>query len=417
MKTSSTFILLLFLTIGKLPAQEFQLTFAGTGASTTVDTVKVENLAQGITLTLSGSDVLHFSTTSTGISPAFDNMNNTLRIYPNPTYGSSTVEFAANVSGPTNFELFDLVGKRIGSSQQLLDPGKHSFEVSGLNSGVYIIRISSQDYAFSGKLVSNAIASSAFKIKYIGNSQNLKKSVILKNASTEKVITYNIGDRLKITGISGIYRTIITDIPTQSKTITFAFVACTDADGNNYPVVQIGNQIWMAENLKTTKYNDGSILSNITDNNIWNNLQSGAYCWYENNISLKDTYGALYNWNAISTKKLAPIGWHVPTDAEWTTLTNYLGGEANAGNKLKETGAKHWKSPIATNETGFTALPCGFRDYKGTFQNIGSFGYWWSSSPASTMSVWYRLMYNNNSNVGRYYSNKSSGYAVRCVKD
>jgi len=144
----------------------------------------------------------------------------------------------------------------------------------------------------------------------------------------------------------------------------------TDQDGNVYKTVTIGTQTWMAENLRTTKYNDGTIIPNVIDGEEWTIQTTGVYCTYNNTFNT-DTivaYGHLYNWYTVNTGLLAPEGWHVPTDAEWTTLTDYLGGEDIAGAKLKETGITHWNRPNeleTTNETGFTALPGGYRNFIG----------------------------------------------------
>ena len=145
-----------------------------------------------------------------------------------------------------------------------------------------------------------------------------------------------------------------------------------DIDGNIYPVVKIGTQIWTTKNLATTKYRDGTSISGPTYSGAAWALATEAYCWYSDNYATYGTvYGALYNWYAVSdAKNIAPLGWHVATDAEWTTLTTYLGGESVAGGKLKEAGTSHWNTPNteATNETGFTSLPGGYRyDYNGTF--------------------------------------------------
>lgn len=198
--------------------------------------------------------------------------------------------------------------------------------------------------------------------------------------------------------------------------------AVTDIDGNVYKTVIIGTQVWMAENLKTTKYRDGSAIPNVIDSTEWANFSTGAYCNYENNANNSTTYGRLYNWYAVSdSRNIAPTGWHVPTDAEWTELTDYLGGESVAAGKLKETGLTHWLEPNegATNATGFTALPAGYRYFNGTFANVGSYGYWWSATEDynSTNRVYYRYMRFNNStlDVGKYV--KELGYSVRCVKD
>jgi uncharacterized protein (TIGR02145 family) len=198
----------------------------------------------------------------------------------------------------------------------------------------------------------------------------------------------------------------------------------TDIDGNVYHTVTIGTQVWMAENLKVTKYNDGTPIPLVTDDLPWYFLKTAAYCWYNNDAANKYIYGALYNWFAVNTGKLAPAGWHVPTDAEWTTLTTYLGGEIQTSNKLRETGIAHWQSPNtgATNASGFTALPAGQRRsdniFSGVFDTIGYSAYWWSSTHECCEVSWYRTVTPDNSfGLFRAAWNDYSGYSVRCLKD
>jgi uncharacterized protein (TIGR02145 family) len=416
----STLILLFILAIIKLQAQDYKISFAGTGASASVVTVKVENLTQGKSLTLNGTDVLRLMGTPTGISPVIDNSENTLRIYPNPTSGNSAIEFAVNAPGITTIELFDITGKKIGSMQNSLDVGAHSFKVSGLSSGIYNVKISSPAFSYSSKLVSNSTNNSGLKITYIGKHGNIDTPNKLKSAKTEKVMQYFAGDRLKYTGTSGILNTVQTDIPTQNHTITFTFIPCTDADGNNYSIVQIGSQIWMAENLKTTKYRNGDPIPNVTDNVARGGLTTGAYCNWGNDLSNANTYGRLYNWYAVSdNRNLAPTSWHVPTDSEWTTLTDFLGGAEVAGGKLKETGASHWHSPNtgATNETGFSAVPGGSSIFSGTFVSIGSEGARWSSTEGTTSGALDRTMDDNHSSMVRSGDSKRCGFSIRCLKD
>lgn len=195
----------------------------------------------------------------------------------------------------------------------------------------------------------------------------------------------------------------------------------TDIEGNSYKTVIIGTQVWMAENLKTTTYKDRTAIPLVTNITSWSKLTMPGYCWYNNTIANKDTYGALYNWHTVSTGNLCPTGWHVPTDAEWTVLTTYLGGDSVAGNKLRETGNNHWNSPNtgATNITGFTALPGGWRSGDGTFRFIGDIGYWWSSTEYLNFYALSLGMMLVTSNVERndygYY--KDYGFSVRCLKD
>jgi uncharacterized protein (TIGR02145 family) len=205
--------------------------------------------------------------------------------------------------------------------------------------------------------------------------------------------------------------------------ITFITEGVSDVDGNVYNTVTIGTQVWMQENLKTTKYNDGTEIPNVTDGATWSTLSTGAYCWYNNNAATyKETFGALYNWYVTASnnpKNVCPTGWHVPTDAEWTTLTTYLGGETVAGGKLKETGTTHWLTPNtgATNSSGFTALPGGNRLNDGSFDYIGQYGQWWSSTEYSDNYGWSRDMGYYFRTLDRAYYLKSSGYSVRCLKD
>jgi uncharacterized protein (TIGR02145 family) len=191
-----------------------------------------------------------------------------------------------------------------------------------------------------------------------------------------------------------------------------------DADGNVYSSITIGTQVWMKENLKTTHLNDNTPIPNVTDQAAWVALITQGYCWYNNDASnYKATYGALYNWNAVSSGKLCPTGWHVPTDGDWTTLKTFLGGYSVAGGKLKESGTSHWSSPNtgATNITGFTALPGGRRTDLGVFDAIGYFGKWWSFTGNSTVD--YQLIRYDQSNVETRNGGPTYGHSVRCLKD
>jgi len=194
----------------------------------------------------------------------------------------------------------------------------------------------------------------------------------------------------------------------------------TDIDGNVYHPVTIGAQVWMVENLKTTRYNDGSTIPLVTDSATWSSLTTPGYCWYNNSYSTYgSTYGALYNWYAVNTGKLAPSGWHVPTDAEWTTLTTYLGDTSVAGGALKSTGTAYWLSPNtgATNSSGFSALPGHFRSIQGSFAPIGVSGYWWSSTAFNATFSWDRYINYDNVDVYRFSNNNTNGFSVRCVRD
>ena len=216
----------------------------------------------------------------------------------------------------------------------------------------------------------------------------------------------------------------------------------TDIDGNNYNSVIIGTQEWQKENLNVSKYTDGTVIPQVNSASDWVSLTTGAWCYYTNNATNGPIYGKLYNWYAVAgiydaasaanpalRKKLAPTGWHVPSDAEWIILSNWLDPTSNGGNtipnivggKMKATGTSLWLSPNtgATNESGFTALPGGSRFYNGTFDFIGNGCAWWSSSQviSSNFYAWYRFLNYGDSNI--YINNNMTryGYSVRCIKN
>jgi uncharacterized protein (TIGR02145 family) len=194
----------------------------------------------------------------------------------------------------------------------------------------------------------------------------------------------------------------------------------TDIEGTVYTTVAIGTQVWMIQNLKTMTYNDGISIPNETIDATWAALTTPAYCWYNNHAATyKATYGALYNWYTVNTGKLCPAGWHVPTDAEWTTLTDYLGGLSLSGGKLKEMGTIHWISPnvSATNESGFTALPCGIRHSNGIFDLFGISTQVWSATESDTNNAWNYGLDNIYANTLRASDFKWMGQSVRCVRD
>jgi uncharacterized protein (TIGR02145 family) len=195
-----------------------------------------------------------------------------------------------------------------------------------------------------------------------------------------------------------------------------------DIDGNVYHTTTIGTQVWMCENLKTTRYRNGNPIPRIMDSS-WENLTIAAYCDY-GNAANSNTYGRLYNWYAVKdSRNIAPPGWHVATDAEWTILIGFLGGESNAGSKLKEKSRAHWQyaNEDATNETFFSAQPGGSHYKAGSFGvgtwGIGDFGFWWSSTESDKNNAYYRTMNSTSGEVYRSSYFKLAGYSVRCLRD
>ena len=192
----------------------------------------------------------------------------------------------------------------------------------------------------------------------------------------------------------------------------------TDIDGNTYKTIQIGTQTWMAENLRTTKLNDGTPIPLVTNDAEWSNLSTPGYCWYENNINYK-SHGAIYNWHTVNTGKLCPLGWHVPSTSEWKTLIDYLGGNKVAGGKLKKVDTTLWMSPNygATNESRFSALPNGWRNSKGIFDDLGKNAGFWSSTQKGGIVWWMSVAYSQAAAFIMFGFNDGFGLTVRCLKD
>lgn len=191
----------------------------------------------------------------------------------------------------------------------------------------------------------------------------------------------------------------------------------TDKDGNTYQTVTIGTQEWTTENLKVEHYRNGDVIPQVQDKEQWKKLTTGAWCYYENKTENGTTYGKLYNWYAVNDPRgLAPEGWHIPSDAEWTTLIEFLGGNKVAGEKMKSN--ELWVDiKWATNESGFTAIPGGICDDSYTFKFIGKYACFWSSTSNNTVASWIRELHNNIKNVKRDTFHKRYGLSVRCVKD
>jgi uncharacterized protein (TIGR02145 family) len=194
----------------------------------------------------------------------------------------------------------------------------------------------------------------------------------------------------------------------------------TDVDGNVYHTIKIGTQTWTVENLKVTRYRNGDLMPNITGNLLWEMQTTGAYSSYDNNTKNLATYGGLYNWYAVKDNRgLAPTGWHIPTEAEWTTLRTYLGTFSNPGGKMKETDTLHWLTPNtgATNESGFNGLPGGLRFDVGGYEGIREQANFWTATEQNTNLAYYSNLMYNTTNLTITSFGKTCGFSVRCVKN
>ena len=439
MKTKKIHLLVAFLFLWFLPATivslNYSIRFSATGASTTVESVVVQNLTQSTSVTVPAGNILNLTNLPTAVS-AVSSGNETMRVYPSSAAGKYILSFFSRQAGVTQINVLGLDGRKVAMLSTDLQAGNNRFELS-LPAGVFVIQVAGNEYAYTAKLLNKTANQSTPGIVYTGTDKVTSSGLQKTKSSLPGVSTMNYasGDQLLYKAVSGNYSTIVTDVPIGDKTTNFNFVACTDAEGNNYTVVTIGAQTWMAENLKSTQYKDGSYIPLVTDNTAWGNLSSSGYCWIDNDAdTYKNTYGALYNWHTVNTDILAPTGWHVPTDNEWTTLGNYLieNGYNQEGFTLGEFYPKslaantNWvvqtnalgigNDLSKNNSTGFSALPGGLRSNNG-FYYEGYQGIWWTSSGSDISSGWSKFLGFNSISVGRYSLGKNYGLSVRCLSD
>jgi uncharacterized protein (TIGR02145 family) len=416
----SIIIIFFAIIILRTQAQDYFISFTGTGDTNVVTSVKVDNLVTGATVTLNNSEILHL-TGGLGV-PALNANSGKLNLLPNPIIDHSRLTFVTAENGMAHLQILDLSGNILCQKNIFLTSGQHSFSISGIRKGIYVVKVTGNKYAYSTELISQIESLNEATIDYISTVQITSDNQV-KDTKASVDMPYKDGDGLLYKSITGKYSTIISNIPTSSKTVTFNFSACTDADNNNYSVVKIGAQTWMAENLNVGTRIDGS--SNQTNNN-----KIEKYC-YKNDVQNCNLYGGLYNCDEMmqyakipGSQGICPQGWHVPTDEEWTELTTYLGGEVLAGEKLKETGTSHWwntKSRV-TNESGFSSLPAGthqwITSHDNEYYDMGRIGYYWSSTESRFSNLIGRFTYFDSGNVwpinhSLYYD----GLSVRCIKN
>jgi uncharacterized protein (TIGR02145 family) len=424
-------------------AQNYLISFAGTGASTTVNSVKVENLTAGTSITLGPGDVLNL-TLATAIKSVESKESSELKIYPNPMTDNARVQIPPPAKGKATITVFDMIGKPVSEIQAYLDNYSSEFQISNLKSGSYLVIVKGNSWQFSGKLLSKGMSNLPASIKKISNTfqgtNEETKETNKKGFQGAIDMIYNTGDRIKFTGISGNYSTVISDIPSSDKTIIFNFTACTDGDNNNYSIVEIGDQTWMAENLRTTKYLNGNLIGTTTPATLDINAETTPkYQWALNGNEINVlTYGRLYTWYAVTdSRNVCPAGWHVPTKDDWITMAYYLvyNGYAYDGTLSGDKIAKSLAStilwdvsvikgaigntdyPASRNKTGFTALPGSARSGDGTFGNIGFGGLWWTSTIDSNGNVSYMFLNFHLGGINFSTTYDPDGFSVRCVKD
>jgi uncharacterized protein (TIGR02145 family) len=386
---------LIFLLSLNITAQDIIFTFEPKNATNHIDSIKAIKVNLNETAFTENSNTIRMSSFITG-TKLFPKNAEGIIVYPNPFENYTQLLFHSNRNDNIKVTLINAAGQVVAATNQNITSGLNQFNISTNKNGLYILNISGNQTKFSQKIISTKNHQSPDKIEYYGYSSMPPKE---KSAKTEE------GDLIFFFVYSGDNITKIADSPTESKTYEVEFYECKDADGKSYPIVQIGDQWWMTENL-----------SYKTDSNSW------AYNIDEINT---ENYGRLYTWEAA--KAACPLGWHLPTDIEWEQLAQYIsdqkGPYSNWHDDWYEVG-KHLKALSGwnndgngTDDFGFSALPGGYLGYGSNFFGIGSIGYWWSATEHERNHALFRSLIYYETNICRDYNPKDYGYSVRCVKN
>lgn len=436
-------------TFAQKPTMILTFTADDNGQHVPLNSILIENLTQGGDTTLYAPDTVLALDYIIGINesiPFDDNSISLSQNFPNPMKGRTTVRLYLPEEENILITVSDVTGREMVNSEFCMERGKHSFTFYPGRESLYFLTASTDRQSRTIKMFNSpgyASVRESCKLEYNGTksgSGEYKTREMLNN------FVFDLGDQLQYTASSALGVRIIIDTPSANQTYTFQYgsggMPCpgmptiTDIDGNVYNTILIGDQCWMKENLKTTTYNNGASIPNVTDGADWSNLISDAYVWYDNDISWKDSYGALYNWYAtIDPGALCPTGWHVPGHDEWEVLFEYIGGTLPPhGNELKS--CRQVNSPAGgncstnehprwaendsfwgTDEYGLSGLPGGFRQYNGEFNDVGKYSVWWSSSEYSSDFAWSQTLSYNDGTVYVSSSKKASGLSIRCLRD
>jgi uncharacterized protein (TIGR02145 family) len=411
-----------------------QLTFdaAYYGQAVSLDSIYVENLTQGGDTTLYAPDHILVLYYSLGVGGGLNAGDNELTVYPNyPNPFADETSFRVYVPGEDRISLVvsDLRGAQVAVYEDLFPRGDHGFCFRPGEEEIYLLTVKGTTATRTLKMVClNNRVKGHGSIVYKGMNSDLKQASSDKGASG---FVFSLGDQLQYTGFakttSGFHASdVLIDTPYNDKTYDFSVTEgypCSSVralihGGQLYTTVWIGSQCWMKQNL-----NIGTMILGGTTQS--NNGLIEKYC-YDNDLSNCAVFGGMYQWlemmkysTAPGAQGICPTGWHIPTDGEFAILENVMGGWEYAGGRLKETGYTHWSAPnsLATNESGFTALPTGNRDYYGNFYEKGTQNTLWTSSEVNYNEAWFRRLYYDNDDLNSDYVSKALGFSARCIKN
>ncbi len=415
-----------------------------------LNSILIENLTRGGEMQLNYPDTVVTFDFNVGISENTIHSESVFKLSQNePNPFESTTRFSIDLLADEliHVQISDITGKILVSSEYSLSRGLHNFEFSSESANIYFLTVRNNVCSKTIKMFDAGIcnrASPKWRLDYNSGKQG---SEMNKNTLHSKSFEFLPGDILQYTGTSAIGNRTFYDTPLSDNTYTFVYgnvTPCpgmptvTDIDGNIYNTVLVGNQCWMHENLKTTTYNNGTAIPNVTSNGEWTSLTSGAFVWYDNNESWKNIYGGLYNWFATTDDDgLCPEGWHVPTYDDWMELIFFMGGmESPYGNELKSCRQENsplggscntsnhprWKEDTysgnyGTDTYGFSTLPAGVRNYYGSFFSMGDLSLYWSQNEGEyDGGIGVRLHFYEGL-IEMPETDKQNGQSVRCIKD
>ncbi|MBS2099411.1 fibrobacter succinogenes major paralogous domain-containing protein [Carboxylicivirga linearis] len=441
MKKLYLFTILLVILPNLAKAQDYTINFTAGGDASGIDEITATNLTTNETITVPGSDAIILRSVSTQIDGI--SASETLQIASNPYNSSTTLKYQSKSITSGIISINSLSGMVIQSLNVSLSAGDNQFKIAANNPGIYIVTLITEESRNNIKVIQTG--SGVGQITYEGSINSIQK--VLKSSQAENVLNISPEDIVSMKIRQGNLVTILNDVPEASTTIDVELYECKDGDNNTYPIVQIGNQWWMAENLKTTTYSNGTPIPNITSDNDWSNLENSnsnkAYCFFNNNADLN--FGALYTYGAavngetqVGDKPIqgaCPTGWHVPNDKEWNEMLTYLinngfnyDGSTDENKVAKALASnREWESYYyeegfigidlsKNNKSGFTALSVGVRYNDEGFSGPDGAS-WWSFTESDSQYAYNWYLTSDSYGLGTEDTQKSHGLSVRCIKD